>query len=131
VLDALRATAEAEEMKDELKDLDREEFARLFKAVVIHLGGPKEIDYVVLGESPMGGADATWFWIVRYDQSHPKVIFFTFANGFEILSTRTNGYPNIHSAAFAGGVKYTNIYHYDGQRYILAHKYQKEIDPYK
>jgi len=131
VLDALRATKEAKESQDRLKDYDRDDFAQLFKAVAIHLGGPKEIDYVVMGEFPMGGADAPWFWIVHSSPTPTKVIFFTFANGFEILRTQNNGYPNIRSNSWAGGIQYTNIYHYDGQRYILAHKYQKEIDPYK
>jgi len=29
-------------MQDNLKDYDRDDFARLFKAVVIHLGDPNE-----------------------------------------------------------------------------------------
>jgi hypothetical protein len=129
VLDALRNSEEAKSMKDQLKDYDREDFARLFNAVVIHLGGPKEIDYVVMGEFPMGGADAPWFWIVRFDQTHPKVIFFTFAGGFRLLKTRNNGYPDIRSSAWTASDSYTNIYHYSGQRYILVHKYHKENKP--
>jgi hypothetical protein len=77
----------------------------------------------------MGGADAPWFWIVRFNRTKPKVIFFTFANEFQILKTANNGYPDIRSLAFAGGVTYTNIYHYDGERYRLVHKYQKETPP--
>lgn len=127
VLDALRVSEAAKSVQDELKNMGRDEFAQLFTAVKIHLSGPKEIDYVVLGGFPMGGADAPWFWIVRFDQTHPKVLFFTFANGFEVLKTRNNGYPNIRSIAFAGGVAYTRIYHYNGQRYILARKYQKKV----
>jgi hypothetical protein len=129
VLDVLRATKEAKEMQNQLKDYDREDFARLFKAIEIDLGNPEEIDYVVMGESPMSGADAPWFWIVRYDQSHPKVIFFTFANGFELLGTKTNGYPDIRSIASTASFRFTNIYHYNGQQYILIHEYHKEIKP--
>jgi len=129
VLGKLCDTEEAKSMRDKLKDLDRDEFAQLFKAVVIHIGGPKEIDYAVLSEFPMGGADAPWFWIVRYDESHPEVIFFTFANGFEILKTRNNGYPDIRSNAYTASYEFTNIYHYNGQRYIVVHKYHKEIKP--
>jgi hypothetical protein len=129
VLDALRSSEEAKSMKSELRGLDRDEFAQLFKAVVIHLGDPKEIDYVLISEFPLGGADAPWFWIVRYDQSHPKVIFFTFATGFEMLKTRNNGYPDLRSTANTASFGYTNIYHYDGQRYLLVHAYHKEIKP--
>jgi hypothetical protein len=127
VVDALRATKEAKESQNKLKDYDREDFAQLFKAIKIHLSGPQELDYVVMGEFPMGGADAPWFWIVRFDQTQSKVIFFTFANGFELLKTRNNGYPDIRSNSWAGSVQYTNIYQYNGQRYILVHKYQKEM----
>jgi hypothetical protein len=129
VLDAIRATKEAKSMHDKLKKLNRDEFAQLFKATKIHLRGPEEIDYVVLSEFPMGGADAPWFWIVRYDRNHPKVIFFTFANGFEIMKSEDNGYPIIRSLAFAGGVTYTNIYQYNGEQCILVRKYQKETTP--
>jgi hypothetical protein len=129
VLDAIRATTEAKSMRDQLDELNREQFTRLFRAVAIHLGGPKELDYVVLSEYPMGGADGPWFWIVRSDQIRPKVIFFTFANGFDVLKTRNNGYPNIRSLASTAAVTYTNLYHYNGQRYILVHKYQKETTP--
>jgi hypothetical protein len=126
VLDALRETKEARSMQDELKGLNGEQFSHLFRAVKAHLVGPKETDYVVMGGFPMGGADAPWFWIVRFDQDHPRVIFFTFANGFELLSMRNNGYPNIRSRAFAGGTEYTNVYHYDGEQYLLVRRYQRE-----
>jgi hypothetical protein len=129
VLDALRTSRDARSVQDDLKELNREQFARLFRAVKVHLCGPQELDYVVLSEFPMGGADAPWFWIVRFNRTKPKVIFFTFANEFQILKTANNGYPDIRSLAFAGGVTYTNIYHYDGERYRLVHKYQKETPP--
>jgi len=129
VLDALRTTEEAKDMRFKLKDYDRDDFAALFKAVKIHLIAPNELDYVVMGEFPMGGADAPWFWIVRFDKTDPKIIFFTFANGFELLNTGHDGYPDIRSLAYAGGETYTEIYQYNGQRYVLVHRYHKEITP--
>jgi len=129
VLDILRASKEARESRDALKDYDRDGFSQLFKAAVIHLGGPEETDYVVMGEFPMGGADAPWFWIVRSDQSLPKVIFFTFANGFEILKSISNGYPNIRSIAWTGCCRFTNLYQYNGQRYVLVHAYHRQNMP--
>jgi hypothetical protein len=129
VLDALRATAEAKEMQDELKNLDREEFARLFTAVRVHLGDPKDLDYVVRGEIPMSGADNTWYWIVRPNPTSAKVIFFTNSNGFALLKTRNNGYLNIRSGWCSAAFCITRIYHYNGQRYILAHEYHMENKP--
>ena len=129
VLDAIRATKEAKSMQDKLKDYDRDDFAQLFKAVVIHLGGPKETDYVLLSEFPMGGASAPWFWIVRYDQSHPKVIFFTNSNSFSLQETKNSGYPDIDSEWCSAASCITRIYQYNGQRYILVHEYHTENEP--
>ena len=129
VLDALWVSKEVQSERDESKDLNRETFAKYFKAIVIHLSNPKEIDYVLLSESPVGGVDAPWFWIVRFDHAHSKAIFFTFANGFEILRTRNNGYPDIRSDAATASTIYTEIYHYDGQKYVLVHRYHKENTP--
>jgi hypothetical protein len=126
VLNALRSTKEARDMRDRLKDHDRDDFAHLFKAVKIHLIPTNELDYVVMGEYPMGGADAPWFWIVRFDPAQSKVIFFTFANG---LSAGHNGYPDIRSLAYAGGITYTEIYQYNGQHYVLVHRYHRETPP--
>lgn len=129
VLDALHNNLDTDSMKYLLEHLDRDKFAQLFKAVVIHLRDTKEIDYVLLSEYPLSGADAPWFWIVRFDQAHPKIIFFALANDFDILNARTNGYPNIRSHGYTAGGIYTSIYHYNGQRYVSVHDYHKENNP--
>jgi hypothetical protein len=129
ILDALRATEEARFLPGDLKNYDRDGFAHLFKAIVIHLGNPNELDYVVVGFPPMSGADNTWFWIVRSNPTNAKVIFFTNSNGFELLKTRNNGYPIIRSKWYSPAYCKTWIYQYDGRRYILAHQYEKENKP--
>jgi len=113
-------------MQDQLKDFNREEFAELFKAIKIHLGGSKELDYVVFGAIPMSGADNTWYWIVRSNPTPAMVSFFTNLNRFILLKTRNNGYPKIRSEWCSAAECITRIYHYNGLRYILAHKYEKE-----
>jgi hypothetical protein len=128
VMDALHNSEEAKSMKDVLENMGRDKFAQLFKAIVVHLRGPKETDYILLSEYPLNSADASWFWIVRFDPVHPKVIFCASANSFEILKTRNNGYPNIRSYTSIGGIEYIYIFHYDGREYILTHKYQKEYE---
>jgi hypothetical protein len=126
VLDAIRATEEVKSMQNILKDYDPDNFAHLFKAVVVHLHGSKETDYVLLSEYPLSGADAPWFWIVRYDPIHPKVIFLALAGGFRLLKTRNYGYPDIRSDAWTASIEVKKIYHYNGQKYMLVHKYEKE-----
>jgi hypothetical protein len=129
VLDALRATKEAQSMEDQLKNFNREDFAKLFTAIKIHLGGPKELDYVVFGAFPMSGADNTWYWIVRSNPTPAKVIFFTNSNRFLLSKTKNNGYPDIRSEWCSAAFCETRIYHYNGHRYILAHQYEKENKP--
>lgn len=127
ILNVVRRSEEAKSVENSTKELNRNEFAQLFKAVVIHLRDLQETDYVLVSESPMGGADAPWFWIVRSDPVRPKLIFFAFANTLELLKTNNRGYPDIRSHAFAGGTEYIEDYRYDGQKYVLMHKHQREI----
>jgi hypothetical protein len=124
LLNVLLATAEAREMSRELQGLDRNELAKLFSAIEVHLDDRGKQDYLVLGKSPMSGADCDWFWIVRSGQTHPKVILFANTNSIELLKSRTNGYRNIRSVwESAAGYTITNVYHYNGARYRLAHHF--------
>jgi len=129
VLDALLKTQEAKENSDRLHKLGREKLRSLFLVVRVHLKNADEADEVVLGKDPMSGADCFWFWIVRDSADRAQVLLFENAYGVYLLKGRTNGYRDIRSVAFAGGTTYTNIFHYDGQRYIPVHKYQKETTP--
>jgi hypothetical protein len=129
VLDSLLKTPEAKLNWDRLQKLNREELRKLFLVVRVHLKDAGETDEVVLEKDPMSGADCDWFWFVRDLGGHAQVLLFENAYGVYLLESRTNGYRDIRSVAFAGGTTYTNIFHYNGQRYIPVHKYQKEIRP--
>lgn len=129
VLNALLKTPEAKENRGQLQELDREELRKLFLVVRVHLTNANETDEVVLGKDPMSGADCNWFWIVRDKGDQAQVLLFENAYGVYLLESRTNGYRNIRSIGFAGGTTYTNIFYYNGQRYIPVHKYQKETTP--
>ena len=129
ILDALLKTPEAKENWDRLQKLNREELRKLFLVVRVHLNNADETDDVVLGKDPMSGADCDWFWIVRDKSDQIQVLLFENAYGVYLLKSRTKGYRDIRSVGFAGGTTYTSIFHYDGQRYIPVHKFQKETAP--
>jgi hypothetical protein len=129
VLDALLKTPEARENSDELRKLNREGLRKLFLVVRVHLKDTNETDEVVLGHNPMSGADCDWFWIVRDNGGRAQVLLYEYAYGVYLLQSKTDGNRDIRSVGFAGGTEYTNIYHYDGQRYVAVHQYHKEIKP--
>lgn len=128
VLDALLKTPEAQEMSSELDDLGREEQRKLFQATPVHLTNPEEVDEVILGHTPMSGADNDWFWIVRHSRDGAEVILFASGLALDLLDSRSLGYKNIRTVwAAASGLTITCVYHYDGNRYQLVHKYTKTV----
>lgn len=130
VLDALLRTSEARDAADALAGLDRERLRRIFKVVKVHLSDSSEEDEVVLGSDPLSGADNNWFWIVRRLRGHAQAILFANGLSLELLNSRTSGYKNIRTSwSAASGLTITCIYHYDGTRYRLMHKYTKTVSP--
>ena len=127
LLRALLDSREAKRVLKETPDIDRNNLSNLFRAVKVHLAGPSEVDYLVVGKFPMGGADNDWFWIVRYNRIHPRVIFFANASSVEFLKTRTRGYKNIRTSwSSAAGFTLTDIFQYDGERYWLMHHFERQ-----
>jgi hypothetical protein len=88
-----------------------------FKASAIHLAGPNEVDFVVMGECPMCGANVSPFWVLRPKGEGFEVIFFTGALGFTVKNRRSNGYQEIETASVT--MQHTNmsIWRFDGHRY--------------
>ncbi len=127
VLNALLATREGGDTNriilQNFPDKDPNQF---FSADKVHLSSHEDVDYIVLGSFPLTGADCAWFWVVRSDKTHPKIILFANANSIELLKSRTNGFRNIRTVwSSASGDTVTHVYHYDGARYKLAHKFER------
>lgn len=62
--------------------------AQLFRAAEVHLGGPDEIDLVVIGIPPMGlAADMGWFWVVHSARKNPKVILSVGGDSLELMAS--------------------------------------------
>jgi hypothetical protein len=127
IIDALLATEEADLMRDYLKGLSRHELLGLFKGIQLHLADSGETEYLVLGKSPMTGGDCDWYWVVRSSgKCQPEIILFANTNVIDLLRSKTNGHKDIRGEwSAASGLSITTIYHYDGLKYRLAHKYSK------
>jgi mRNA-degrading endonuclease RelE of RelBE toxin-antitoxin system len=128
VLDVLLKTPGAKDVSAELEKLDREEQRKLFRAVRVHLSETDPTDYLVVGSYPMSGADNDWFWLVRQTQNRAQVILDAGGNCLDLLRTRSSGYRDIRTVwSAASGLTITRIYHYDGNRYQLVHRYTKTV----
>lgn len=129
VLNLLLAGNEAEyarQLSLEKPDEDRNKY---FSAVEVHLSGPNEVDYVLEGMPPLNGADNAWFWVVLSARTHPKVVLFASGGFLELLNDRTNGDRDIQSVWQSPNERITCVYKYNGERYILARKFDKDIRP--
>jgi hypothetical protein len=126
-LAALIASKEASYARDYVQEKPGTDLNELFVAVEVRLAGPKENDYVVEGNFPLTGADCNWFWIVRVNAKtgRASVLLFDNADTIELLLNRTMGLRNIRTMWESPNERITKIYHFDGERYKLAHKYDK------
>jgi hypothetical protein len=125
VLNALKATKEAGYARDVSRERPHEDLNQFFKAVQVHLSNSEDVDYIVLGQFPLTGADCAWFWLVRSARTRPKVVLFSNTNSIELLGSRTNGYRDIRSVWQSPNERITRVYHYNGEYYTLVHKYDK------
>jgi hypothetical protein len=102
-----------------------------FLASEIHLGGPNELDFVVLpsvlASDVHRGNDAVCFlgastaqmWVLHKSSDRFQVLG-TQGQGLTVLSTRTNGLRDIRVGASVGGYYDTIDYRFDGKSYQIA-----------
>jgi hypothetical protein len=119
---ALKALLQRKEIKDNLREIadsDRNNLTQFFSAAEVYLSDGDQTDLVVMGKSPMSGADNTWFWVIRLARKAPFVVLFAGGNSLEVLGTRTNGRRDISSKWSNPNGTQTRIYQFDGVRYRL------------
>ena len=120
--DVLNVLLKTDEVKDNLGSASpsqRSNPSSLFRAAEVHLHAPDVIDFVVIGRSPMSGADNTWFWIVRSARGKPQVVLFAGSNSLEIMASRTNGYRDIRCDWASANHAETTTYKFNGREYKL------------
>jgi hypothetical protein len=91
----------------------------LFKGAKVRLTDSGDLFFLVVGRSPMSGADSTWFWIVRQSRKRAAVLLFAGANCVDISQKRTHGYRDIETTWSSASETRTETYRYNGQSYTL------------
>src|SRR5271165_3925409 len=119
VLQVLLQTEEIEEALNYASQEQQDNPAQLFRAAELRLGGPDEVDLVVVGTSPFSGADNSWFWVVNSARSAPRVVLWASGNYIKVMDTRTNGYSNIRSFWASASTTKSSEYHFNGKEYTL------------
>jgi hypothetical protein len=119
---------------DSVGMLPKELPANWFVASEIHLGGPNEIDLVVLPgsrlpDTPSGepsanaclvGANTGGFWILRRTPLGFVMVFSGMAHGLDILKTRTHGFRDIRLYTISLRSTLTQDFRFNGERYVLS-----------
>ena len=118
--DVLKLLLAREDVQDALSLATNEQKAhpsRYLHAAEIHLGPEDETDLVIIGSSPLSGADNDWFWIVRAPNKNPKIVFWEGASCIYIGTNRTNGFRDISSIWASASEQKRVIYRFNGSEY--------------
>ena len=131
---ALRTLAEDDVVHSCLKDRERTQDqlpAKWFVASEIHLGGPNEIDLIVLprlapsdkppsGESENAcllGANINPFWVLRKTPQGFDLVSSESAHDLQVLTTRSNGHRDIRLFSLTAINVTTADFRFDRKRY--------------
>jgi hypothetical protein len=119
VLKVLLATYPAKETFAIVDDSEKSNPSQLFQAAEVHLGGPDQVDLVVMGMGRMRGAENSWFWVVRSARKDPEIILFGGGDYLEVLDGKTHGYRDIRIVWMSSLETETTTYHFDGHQYQM------------
>ena len=98
-----------------------------FAASEIHLDGPNEHDFVVIGKGMLQGANVTTFWVFAQTPQGLKLVLTLPAHDLSIEPTRTNGYRNIQAVMMTAGRVSTAELRFDGKEYRVRENASKSI----
>jgi len=119
VLQVLLQTKEIKEALASENGQQKDNPAHLFRAGEVHLSASDDVDLVVVGTSPLSGADNSWFWVVSSARLAPRVVLWASGNYLKVMGSRTNGYRNIRSFWASASTTKTSEYHFNGKEYTL------------
>jgi hypothetical protein len=100
---------------------------RLLTGTTAKLSDSRELVFVVVGSSPLSGADNTGFWIVQQSGKNARILLFVGANCLNVSRSRTLGYRDIVSTWASAGVAVTQTFSYDGKSYKLRQRRSHQI----
>ncbi len=120
VLRALLNTKEARETRESAESRgEPADIAKLFRGTKVDLADLPDSFFLVIGKSPMSGADNTWFWLVRQSGQQASILLWEGANCLTIEQTRTFGFRDITANWASAGTTATTKYVYNGRHYKL------------
>ncbi len=130
IVSALMNTVEGRRARREARDKGKPlAESALFVGTRIRLAGSAGTFFVVMGSSPMSGADNTWFWLVQQQGAKVTILLFTGGNCLTLLPTMTSGYRDIEADWASPGFARTEIYKWNGQSYKLRRRRSREQKP--
>lgn len=88
-----------------------------FSASAIHLSSTSRTDLVVVGESPLAGANVVTFWVFCATAHGYRLVLTAPAHDLEVTSTRWKGYRDIELISLTAVQISRVICRFDGKRY--------------
>jgi hypothetical protein len=101
--------------------------ASWFSASAIHLGNARETDLIVMAVRPVHGVNATKFWAFRPAASGHELVFTGGGHDLRVRNTRRNGYRDIEALGITMLKPWSDLYRFDGKRYIRYNEKVEEI----
>jgi hypothetical protein len=83
---------------------------------------------VVMGAGLMRGANINPFWIFRQSAKSCELVLSVGVHDLKVLKTKTNGLPDIKTAAATAVRYFENQYKFDGHTYQLARRASQPIE---
>jgi hypothetical protein len=102
---------------DSADESDRKDPSRILRAGEIHLADLDEVDMVVIGYSPMAGADSAWFWVVRSANRNPQLVLAASGNAISFQDSRTLGFRDVVTVRASASQSSETTYRFDGAEY--------------
>lgn len=122
----LKALLKRKEVHEALSHSPHKQPAKLFHAARVHLHSPDQTDLIVVGESPVSGADNTWFWIIQSYDKDPQVILWSGCNVLDVSPKHTNSYSDITTTVSTASIVIDKLFKFDGQKYKLVKRTESE-----
>jgi hypothetical protein len=97
-----------------------------FSASEIHLRSADEVDFIVMAEGPLGGANVTTFWVFVFTAEGYQLALTAPAHDLIVENQRLKGYRNIELTSMTAVQISTVLLRFDGKRYT---EYRSKSEP--
>jgi hypothetical protein len=99
-----------------------------FSVSAIHLSSSKKVDFVVMGEGPLRGANVIPFWVFCATARGYAMVLTAPAFELDVKNTRWKGHRDIELSSLTAVQMSTVSLRFDGERYV---EYRSTSEPIK